>query len=70
MAGLQSVWEGGWHRGAVRLPPPHVGPRPLGALQVAHLVGVQSISLPPGQYGTGPVQQLLTNALDWDAHPH
>ena len=34
MAGLQSVWEGGWHRGAVRLPSPNFGPRPLGASQV------------------------------------
>jgi AmpD protein len=34
------------------------------------LVVVHSISLPPGQYGTGAVQQLFTNALDWDAHPY
>lgn len=70
MAGLQSVWEGGWHRGAVRLPSPNFGPRPLGASQVVDLVVVHSISLPPGQYGTGAVQQLFTNALDWDAHPY
>ncbi len=30
MAGLQSVWEGGWHRGAVRLPSPDFGPAPWG----------------------------------------
>ena len=41
-----------------------------GALQVVDLVVVHSISLPPGQYGTGAVQQLFTNALDWDAHPY
>ena len=70
MAGLQSVWEGGWHRGAVRLPSPNFGPRPLRALQVVDLGVVHSISLPPGQYGTGAVQQLFTNALDWDAHPY
>lgn len=34
------------------------------------LVVVHSISLPPGQYGTGCVQQLFTNQLDWDAHPY
>ena len=31
---------------------------------------MHSISLPPGQYGTGCVQQLFTNQLDWDAHPY
>ncbi len=25
---------------------------------------------PPGEYGTGEVQRLFTNALDWDAHPY
>jgi hypothetical protein len=34
------------------------------------LVVIHSISLPPGQYGTGAVQQLFTNQLDWDAHPY
>ena len=34
------------------------------------LVVVHSISLPPGQYGTGCVQQLFTNQLDWEAHPY
>ena len=34
------------------------------------LVVVHSISLPPGQYGTGCVQQLFTNQLDWQAHPY
>jgi AmpD protein len=42
------------------------GPRPAQA-QVDLLV-VHSISLPPGQFGTGCVQQLFTNQLDWDAH--
>lgn len=34
------------------------------------LLVVHSISLPPGQYGTGCVQQLFSNQLDWDAHPY
>ena len=55
MAGLQSVWEGGWHRGAVLLPSPNFVPRPLGALQVVDLVVVHSISLPSVHYGTGAV---------------
>lgn len=64
------LWDGGWHREAVRLPSPNHGPRPVDARQSVDLVVVHSISLPPGQYGTGAVQQLFTNALDWEAHPY
>jgi len=34
------------------------------------LAVIHSISLPPAQYGTGCVQQLFCNQLDWDAHPY
>lgn len=70
MTAIESAWDGGWHRSAVRLPSPNFGPRPLGAMQVVDLVVLHSISLPPGQYGTGAVQQLFTNTLDWDGHPY
>lgn len=53
---------------AQRLPTPNFGPRPHGA--VIDLLVLHSISLPPGQYGTGAVQALFTNQLDWDAHPY
>lgn len=66
--GPQGGWDGGWHRAALREPSPNFGPRPAGA-QV-DLIVVHSISLPPGQYGNGAVQQLFTNRLDWDAHPY
>jgi AmpD protein len=49
--------------------PPNYGPRPATAAPT-DLIVVHSISLPPGQYGTGAVQQLFTNQLDWDAHPY
>lgn len=62
------AWDGGWLRQAQRLPSPNHGPRPAGA-QI-DLIVVHSISLPPGAYGTGAVQQLFTNQLDWDAHPY
>lgn len=65
-----SPWEGGWHRRARWLPSPNHGPRPAPALPAIDLIVVHSISLPPGQYGTGAVQQLFTNTLDWDAHPY
>ena len=64
-----SVWDGGWHRSARRLESPNYGTRPATAPAV-DLIVVHSISLPPGEFGTGAVQQLFTNTLDWDAHPY
>lgn len=63
-----SLWRDGWLSGVRHLPSPNFGPRPAQA-QIDLLV-VHSISLPPGQFGTGCVQQLFTNQLDWDAHPY
>jgi AmpD protein len=34
------------------------------------LVVVHSISLPPGEFGTGRVDDLFEGTLDWDAHPY
>lgn len=34
------------------------------------LVLVHGISLPPGEFGTGAVEALFTNTLDFDAHPY
>lgn len=62
------TWEQGWLSSAQHLPSPNFGPRPVDAN--IDLAVVHSISLPPGQYGTGCVQQLFTNQLDWDAHPY
>ncbi len=61
-------WRGGWYAPATALPSPNFGARPLGT--AIDLVVVHSISLPPGAYGTGEVQRLFTNGLDWDAHPY
>lgn len=62
------VWQDGWHRWANRVPSPNFGPRPAQA--VVDLAVIHSISLPPGQYGTGAVQALFSNVLDWNAHPY
>lgn len=62
------LWQQGWYRHARRLDSPNFGPRPAGAQ--LDLLLLHSISLPPGQYGTGCVQQLFTNTLDWDAHAY
>lgn len=67
-ADAANPWEGGWHRRARLQPSPNFGPRPIDAS--IDLVVVHSISLPPGHYGNGAVQQLFANTLDWDAHPY
>lgn len=67
--GQQSpLWHNGWYRWAHCVPSPNFGVRPAAA--VVDLAVIHSISLPPGQYGTGAVQALFTNVLDWDAHPY
>ncbi len=63
-----SLWDSGWFASATHCPSPNFGPRPPST--VVDLVVVHSISLPPGRYGTGDVQRLFTNQLDWDAHPY
>lgn len=67
-SGPHPLWEGGWLRTARWHPSPHFGPRPEGA--EIDLVVVHSISLPPGQYGTGQVDKLFAGTLDWGAHPY
>lgn len=62
------LWQGGWLSVVRHRPSPNFGPRPNGA--VVDLVVVHSISLPPGVFGTGDVDRLFTNTLDWDAHPY
>ena len=63
-----ATWHQGWLSCARQQPSPNFGPRP--ADTPITLAVVHSISLPPGQYGTGCVQQLFTNQLNWDAHPY
>ncbi len=64
----QAEWDAGWLHSATHCPSPNCGPRPE-ATEIDLLV-VHSISLPPGRYGTGDVQRLFSNQLDWDAHPY
>lgn len=70
MAEIQpsGLWREGWYGHARALASPNFGPRPAGAC--IDLVVLHSISLPPGEYGTGCVQQLFLNQLDWQAHPY
>lgn len=47
---------------------PNQDERPDGA--EPELLVLHGISLPPGEYGGGEIEQLFTNALDWDSHPY
>lgn len=67
-AAAQVTWADGWLAGVRHLPSPNHGTRPAQA--VTDLLVVHAISLPPGEYGTGNVDRLFTNTLDWDAHPY
>lgn len=58
----------GWYGQAQHCPSPNHGPRPSGAR--VDLIVLHSISLPPGEYGSGAIERLFCNALDWDAHPY
>lgn len=61
-------WQNGWWQAAQHCNSNNFGPRPANAK--IDLIVVHSISLPPGIYGGGQVQQLFTNQLNWDAHPY
>lgn len=63
-----ALWLNGWYRYARALASPNFGPRPGGA--PIDLIVLHSISLPPGQFGTGNVQRLFTNQLDWEEHAY
>ena len=62
------LWQDGWYSFARRLDSPNFGPRPTDLKP--ELIVIHSISLPPGDYGTGQVQRLFTNQLDWDANDY
>ena len=67
-APAQTLWNDGWYQFARHLASPNFGPRPARARP--DLIVIHSISLPPGEFGTGQVQRLFINELDWDAHPY
>ncbi|WP_426414790.1 1,6-anhydro-N-acetylmuramyl-L-alanine amidase AmpD [Aestuariirhabdus sp. LZHN29] len=50
------------------LPSPNCEERPVGA-QISLLV-IHNISLPPGQFGTGDIEDLFLNRLDSSRHPY
>ena len=63
-----AIEPGGWVVQARRVPSPNQDDRPDGAR--IDLLLIHNISLPPGQFGSGDIERLFTNRLDWDAHPY
>ena len=57
----------GWCAEARRRPSPNCNARPEGEVS---LLVIHNISLPPGQFGTGEVENLFLNRLDPQAHPY
>ena len=66
--GAPSRWTAGWLRWARHCESPNFGLRPPG--MDVDLLLIHSISLPPGEYGTGAIERLFTNRLDGSAHPY
>ncbi|WP_373185192.1 1,6-anhydro-N-acetylmuramyl-L-alanine amidase AmpD [Halopseudomonas sp.] len=65
---MQIRIEDGWVSGVQTCPSPHCNSRPPAA-SISLLV-IHNISLPPGQYGGGFVQEFFTGTLDPHAHPY
>ncbi len=53
--------------GCRSLPSPNC--RPRNGVEIELLV-IHNISLPPGEFGTGRIEQLFTNCLPADGHPY
>lgn len=57
----------GWCQGVRHCPSPNFNERPQGEVS---LLVIHNISLPPGQFGTGKVQEFFQNRLIVDEHPY
>lgn len=57
----------GWCHGVRHCPSPNFNERPAGEIS---LLVIHNISLPPGQFGTGKVQEFFQNRLDVTEHPY
>jgi N-acetyl-anhydromuramoyl-L-alanine amidase len=58
----------GWLHPAAHTPSPNFDCRPPGC--AVDLLVIHNISLPPGEYGGGCIQQLFCNSLDCSQHPY
>nr|WP_298135799.1 1,6-anhydro-N-acetylmuramyl-L-alanine amidase AmpD [uncultured Pseudomonas sp.] len=64
---MQLDSSSGWCHGIHHCPSANFNARPLGEIS---LLVIHNISLPPGQFGTGKVQEFFQNQLDADEHPY
>ncbi|SFQ61159.1 AmpD protein [Halopseudomonas formosensis] len=62
------VDQNGWLSEAAHCPSSHFNERP--DPDDISLLVIHNISLPPGQFGTGCVQQFFSGTLDCSAHPY
>lgn len=60
--------DAGWLSPATHIPSPNRDRRPSDC--AIDLLVIHNISLPPGEYGTGCIQDLFCNALDCSRHPY
>ena len=58
----------GWLSAARRCPSPNYNDRPSG--EAVSLLVIHNISLPPGEFGTGCVEDFFCNRLDVQRHPY
>jgi AmpD protein len=63
---MQLDLQTGWCHGVSHCPSPNFNARPAGEIS---LLVIHNISLPPGRFGTGKVQQFFQNCLPADEHP-
>ena len=68
MSNHWTIDDEGWLKTAGIIPSPNYEARPDG--QHIELIVVHGISLPPGQYGGGYIQQLFCNHLDPQHHEY
>lgn len=59
--------DSGWVEGAIHCPSPNCNSRPEDEIS---LLVIHNISLPPGEFGSGRVQQFFQSQLPSDAHPY
>jgi len=62
------VDDGNWLAGVRRVNSPNYDARPGSA--AIDLLVIHAISLPPGQFGGGNIEQFFTNCLNHDAHAY
>jgi AmpD protein len=64
---MQLDTDSGWCQGIRHCPSPNRNERPQAEVS---LLVLHNISLPPGQFGTGKVQEFFRNDLRADEHPY